>query len=76
MNKTVGGDSSTPRNHSDVCRNSLYQQGQDASKIGNGFCNNYAPYNTDGCCWDGGDCIKVFGDCVASPGTCRVISMA
>jgi len=24
--------------------------------LGDGYCNNYAPYNTEGCCWDGGDC--------------------
>jgi len=39
-------------------------------RLGDGYCNNYAPYNTEGCCWDGGDCIKVFDDCVATPETC------
>jgi len=26
--------------------------------------------NNEGCCWDGGACKKVFGDCIATPETC------
>jgi len=81
--QTVGDDSRTTNTTSttgnllceisDICKSSLVlQPGIDASFLGNGYCNNYAPYNTEECCWDGGDCIKVFtgNDCIVTPETC------
>lgn len=42
--------------------------------LGDGICFNYYPYNTEACCWDGGDCDppekqeqkQFFGDCKVS----------
>ena len=31
--------------------------------IGNGWCDNYPPYNTPQCGWDGGDCPVKYPDC-------------
>ncbi len=74
MNKIIGVESrsSTPRNLceiSDVCKISVVQD--NVSTFGDGYCNTYSSlYNTEGCCWDGGDCMRVFDDCVVTPETC------
>ena len=41
-------------------------------EFGNGSCN--PVLLTVGCCWDGGDCEKVFGDCKATYETCPGVS--
>jgi len=28
------------------------------NKLGDGYCNDYYPYNSKECCWDGGDCSR------------------
>jgi len=38
--------------------------------LGDSYCDDYAPYSTEECCWDGGDCKIVFGDCVTTSETC------
>jgi len=75
MSRTkIEGDSRT-RNLACEISEECYSETNDPFQlIGNGYCNDWSPYNTEACCWDGGDCIKVVDDCVVTPETCTVIN--
>jgi len=34
----------------------------DWNELGNGYCNDFSPYNTEACCGDGGDCSRVLSE--------------
>ena len=74
MRTKIGGDSRTRNLACEISEDCYSATNDPFQLVGNGYCNNWFPYNTEACCWDGGDCSKVFGDCVATPETCTVIN--